>query len=310
MQVATSGPASGGLAAPMLSASAMGMKLFRFGPVGQEKPGLIVDGVGRVDVSAFGEDYGEAFFGSDGPARLARFYMEHPEQCPHVAADARIAAAVARPSKIVCVGLNYRDHALETGAPIPSEPVLFMKASSAVCGPYDDLRLPRGSSKTDWEVELGVVIGKTARYVEESAALEHVAGYVLLNDYSERAFQKERGGQFTKGKSADTFAPVGPFVVTADALDASDLRLWLSVNGEPCQDGRTSTMLFSVPALIAYISSFMTLLPGDVLSTGTPAGVGAGRTPARFLRAGDIVEFGIDGLGEARQVVIGPALAC
>ncbi|HYP97904.1 MAG TPA: fumarylacetoacetate hydrolase family protein [Polyangiaceae bacterium] len=282
------------------------MKLFRFGSVGAEKPGLIVDGVGRVDVSAFGEDYGEAFFGSNGPARLARFYAEQPERCPHVPADARIAPAIARPSKIVCVGLNYRDHALETGAAIPTEPVLFMKASSAVCGPNDDLQLPRGSLKTDWEVELGVVMGKTARYVEQAAALDHVAGYVLLNDYSERAFQKERGGQFTKGKSADTFAPIGPFVVTADAIDASDLRLWLNVNGESCQDSRTSTMLFSVPELIAYISSFMTLLPGDVLSTGTPAGVGAGRKPPRFLRAGDVVEFGIDGLGEARQVVITP----
>lgn len=282
------------------------MKLFRFGEPGSERPGLLVDGVGRVDVSAFGEDYGEAFFASDGARRLARFHAEHAEQCPLVPADVRIAAAVARPSKIVGVGLNYRDHALETGAQIPTEPVLFMKASSAVCGPYDDLRLPRGSSKTDWEVELGVVIGKTARYVEQSAALEHVAGYVLLNDYSERAFQKERGGQFTKGKSADTFAPIGPFLVTGDAIDASDLRLWLNVNGEPCQDSRTSEMLFSVPELIAYVSSFMTLLPGDVLSTGTPAGVGAGRKPARFLTAGDIVEFGIDGLGEARQVVIAP----
>jgi 2-keto-4-pentenoate hydratase/2-oxohepta-3-ene-1,7-dioic acid hydratase in catechol pathway len=286
------------------------MKLFRFGPVGREKPGLIVDGVGRVDVSAFGEDYGEAFFGSDGPARLARFYAEQPGQCPHVAADARIGPAIARPSKIVCVGLNYRDHALETGAAIPSEPVLFMKASSALCGPYDQLLLPRGSLKTDWEVELGVVIGKTARYVEEASALEHVAGFVLLNDYSERAFQKERGGQFTKGKSADTFAPVGPFVLTSDAIDACDLRLWLSVNGELCQDGRTSALLFPVPKLIAYISSFMTLLPGDLLSTGTPAGVGAGRKPPSFLKAGDVVEFGIDGLGEARQVVIANGPAC
>ena len=184
--------------------------------------------------------------------------------------------------------------------------MLFMKASSAVCGPNDDLRLPRGALKTDWEVQLGVVIGKTARYVEESAALEHVAGFVLLNDYSERAFQKERSGQFTKGKSADTFAPIGPFVVTPDAIDASDLRLWLNVNGQPCQDSRTSSLIFSVPQLIAYISSFMTLLPGDVLSTGTPAGVGAGRNPPSFLKAGDVVEFGIDGLGEARQVVIAP----
>ncbi|HEX3852661.1 MAG TPA: fumarylacetoacetate hydrolase family protein [Polyangiaceae bacterium] len=279
------------------------MKLFRFGAVGAEKPGLIVDGVGRVDVSAFGEDYGESFFGSDGPARLGRFYAEHPEQCPHVAADARIGPAIARPSKIVCVGMNYRDHALETGSKTPDEPVLFMKATSAICGPYDDVSLPRGSVKTDWEVELGVVIGKTARYVTEQKALDHVAGFVLLNDYSEREFQRERGGQFTKGKSADTFAPIGPFVVTADVLDASDLRLWLNVNGEPCQDSRTSSLIFSVPRLIAYISSFMTLLPGDLLSTGTPAGVGLGRKPPSFLKVGDLVEYGIDGLGEARQTV-------
>jgi 2,4-didehydro-3-deoxy-L-rhamnonate hydrolase len=283
------------------------MKLFRFGRAGSEKPGLIVDGVGRVDVSAFGEDYGEAFFGSDGPARLARFYAEHPGQCPHVAADARIAPAIARPSKIVCVGLNYRDHAMETGAQVPTEPVLFMKATTAITGPYDDLVIPRGSVKTDWEVELGVVVGKTARYVDEARALEHVAGFVLLNDYSERAFQRERGGQFTKGKSCDTFAPIGPFVVTTDAIDSSDLKLWLTVNGEACQSSRTSELIFSVPQLISYISSFMTLLPGDLLSTGTPAGVGLGRKPPRFLKPGDLVEFGIDGLGEARQRVVASA---
>ena len=283
------------------------MKLFRFGPAESEKPGLIVDGVGRVDVTAFGEDYGEAFFGSDGPARLARFYAEHPEQCPHVAADARIAPAIARPSKIVCVGLNYRDHAAETGAQVPTEPVLFMKATSAIVGPYDDVVIPRGSQKTDWEVELGVVVGKTARYVSEARALEHVAGFVLLNDYSERAFQRERGGQFTKGKSCDTFAPIGPFVDTSDAIDASDLKLWLTVNGEACQSSRTSELIFSVPQLIAYISSFMTLLPGDLISTGTPAGVGLGRKPPTFLKPGDLVEFGIDGLGEARQRVIASA---
>ena len=285
------------------------MKLFRFGPAGSEKPGLIVDGVGRVDVSAFGEDYGEAFFASDGPARLARFFAEEPERCPHVAADARIGPAIARPSKIVCVGLNYRDHALETGAQIPAEPVLFMKATTAICGPYDDLVLPRGSVKTDWEVELGVVVGKTARYVSEADAPSHVAGFVLLNDYSEREFQRERGGQFTKGKSADTFAPIGPFVATTDSLDASDLRLWLAVNGAACQDSRTSELIFSVPRLIAYISSFMTLLPGDLISTGTPAGVGLGRKPPSFLKAGDCVEFGIDGLGEARQQVSGSSAA-
>jgi 2,4-didehydro-3-deoxy-L-rhamnonate hydrolase len=286
------------------SASPGAMKLFRFGPPASEKPGLIVEGVGRVDVSAFGEDYGEAFFGSDGPVRLARFSRDHLAECPHVAADARIAPAIARPSKIVCVGLNYRDHAAETGAQVPTEPVLFMKATSAIVGPYDDLIIPRGSVKTDWEVELGVVIGKTARYVDEAHALEHVAGFVLLNDYSERAFQREHGGQHTKGKSADTFAPIGPFVVTSDELDASDLELWLNVNGESCQRSRTSELIFSVPQLVAYISSFMTLLPGDLLSTGTPAGVGLGRKPARFLQPGDVVEFGIEGLGEARQHVI------
>ena len=279
------------------------MKLFRFGRAGFEKPGLIVDGVGRLDVSAFGEDYDERFFGTDGLPRLARFYAEQPERCPHVAADARVGPAIARPSKIVCVGLNYRDHALETGAPIPAEPVLFMKATTAICGPYDDLVLPRGAAKTDWEVELGVVIGKTARYVEETAALSYVAGFVLVNDYSERAFQRERGGQFTKGKSADTFAPIGPFLSTADALNASDLRLWLNVNGRPCQDSRSSQMIFSVPHLIAYVSSFMTLLPGDLLSTGTPAGVGLGRVPPEYLKPFDVVEFGIEGLGEARQRV-------
>lgn len=279
------------------------MKLCRFGALGHEKPGVLVDGVGRLDVSAFGEDYGEAFFGSDGPARLARFVRDSPERCPHVHEAERVGPAIARPSKIVCVGLNYGDHALETGAKIPDEPVLFMKASSAICGPFDDLLLPRGSEKTDWEVELGVVIGKTASYVEEASSLEHVAGYVLLNDYSERAFQKERGGQFTKGKSADTFAPIGPFVATPDELDASDLRLWLTVNGEPCQDSRTSALIFAVPKLIPYISSFMTLLPGDLISTGTPAGVGLGRKPPSFLKVGDVVEFGIEGLGQARQRV-------
>ena len=277
------------------------MKLIRFGAQGLEKPGLIVDGLGRVDVSAFGEDYGEAFFDSDGPTRLARFFADQPERCPPVPAHVRLGSAIARPSKIVCIGLNYRDHALETGAQIPTEPVIFLKATTAMCGAYDELILPRGSLKTDWEVELGVVIGKTARYVEEAAALSHVAGYVLVNDYSERAFQRERGGQFTKGKSADTFAPVGPFLVSEGALDASDARLWLNVNGEACQDSRTSQMIFSVPNLIAYVSSFMTLLPGDLISTGTPAGVGLGRKPPRYLNPGDVVEFGIDGLGEARQ---------
>jgi len=279
------------------------MKLFRFGPPGAEKPGL-VSGERWLDVSAFGEDYGEAFFESDGLARLGAFMAAEGPRCPAIPPDARRASAIRRPSKIVCVGLNYRDHALETGAQIPSEPVLFLKAPSALSGPNDDVIIPRQSQKTDWEVELGVVIGKTARYVEEGSALDYVAGYVLVNDYSEREFQRERGGQFTKGKSADSFAPVGPLLVTADELDASDLALWLSVNGQECQKSRTSSMIFAVPRLVSYISSFMTLVPGDLISTGTPAGVGLGRKPPSFLRPGDVVEFGIEGLGEARQRVI------
>jgi 2,4-didehydro-3-deoxy-L-rhamnonate hydrolase len=286
------------------------MKLCRFGAPGAEKPGLVVAGAGgqesneRVDASAFGEDYGEAFFGSQGPERLARWFASHAAHCPRVSKDARWGPAIARPSKIVCVGQNYRDHAAETGAPIPNEPVLFMKATSAISGAYDDVIIPRGSLKTDWEVELGVVIGKAARYVPEAHWRDHLAGFVLHNDYSERAFQRERGGQFTKGKSADSFAPIGPFLVTSDELDASDLRLWLSVNGEVCQDGRTRDLIFGVPHLVSYISEFMTLLPGDLISTGTPAGTGIGKKPPLYLKPGDRVEFGIDGLGSARQRVV------
>ncbi|RYZ06490.1 MAG: FAA hydrolase family protein [Myxococcales bacterium] len=282
------------------------MKLFRFGVPGRERIGLLADQAGRVDVSAFGEDYDEAFFGTDGLNRLARWYEAHAAECPNVGADERIGPVVARPSKIVCVGLNFRDHAAETGAQVPTEPMLFTKSTTALAGPYDDLPLPRGSRKTDWEVELALVIGRRARYVEKARWREYVAGFTLMNDYSEREHQKERGGQFVKGKSADGFAPLGPLLVTVDEVAFENLRLELRVNGQPMQAGSTSDMIFDVPTLVSHISEFMTLLPGDVISTGTPAGVGAGRTPPLFLRPGDVVEYEGEGLGAARQRIVEP----
>ncbi len=260
---------------------------------------LLADGT-HIDASAFGEDYGEAFFASRGLARLAEWIAQAGD-LPRIPYKVRLGPPVTRPSKIVCVGLNYADHAKESGLKPPGEPVLFLKASSAVCGPDDDVLLP--GEKTDWEVELAVVIGKTASYVSQASALEHVAGYVLHNDYSERSFQIERGGQWVKGKSCDTFAPLGPFLVTADEIpDPDNLRLWLRVNGTMMQDGTTRNFIFGVAEVISYISQFMTLLPGDIISTGTPAGVGLGLKPPRYLKPGDIVELGIEGLGSARQV--------
>lgn len=280
------------------------MKLIRFGQLGSEKPGLLLSDTERVDASECVNDYDEAFFAGDGLERLADWARLHAAAAPRVPAGVRWGAPVARPSKIVCIGLNYRDHARETGAPIPAEPILFFKATTALCGPHDDLVLPRGSTKTDWEVELAVIIGKRARYVAESEALDHVAGYALHNDYSERAFQLERGGQWVKGKSADTFAPLGPTLCTRDEIeDERELSLWLSVNGESMQRGSTRDMIFGVRQLVSYVSEFMTLLPGDVISTGTPAGVGMGRKPQRFLVPGDVCELGIDGLGSSRQRV-------
>lgn len=278
------------------------MKLIRFGAPGAEKPGLLLDDGTRLDASGFGEDYTESFFGGDGLERLAAWAASRGKTAPRVAGHVRWAAPTPRPSKIVCIGLNYRDHARETGAPIPAEPILFFKSTSAFVGPNDDLVIPRGSEKTDWEVELAIVIGQRARYVTEDAALGHVAGYALHNDYSERAFQLERGGQWVKGKSADTFAPFGPFVATRDEIaDVQSLALWLKVNGELVQNGNTSDMIFGVREVVSYVSQFMTLLPGDVISTGTPAGVGLGLSPPRFLRAGDVCELGIEGLGSSRQ---------
>lgn len=278
------------------------MKLIRFGEPGAERPGLLGADGQRIDASSFGEDYGESFFAGDGLERLREWSRERAPSAPRVGAEVRWAPPIARPSKIVCIGLNYRDHARETGANIPEEPILFFKATSAFVGPNDDLIIPRGSQKTDWEVELAVVIGARARYVSQSVALGHVAGYALHNDYSERAFQHERGGQWVKGKSSDNFAPFGPFVATRDEIpDPQKLELWLEVNGERVQHGNTSNMIFGVAHLVSYVSQFMTLLPGDVISTGTPAGVGAGFKPPRFLRAGDVCELGVAGLGRSRQ---------
>jgi 2-keto-4-pentenoate hydratase/2-oxohepta-3-ene-1,7-dioic acid hydratase in catechol pathway len=278
------------------------MRLCRFGAPGEEKPGIILENDGgRIDLSAFGEDFDESFFSSDGIARLAR----NVDACPRVSESTRIAAPIGRPSKIVCVGLNYSDHAAETNSELPKEPMLFSKATTAMCGARDAIIIPRDGTKTDWEVELAVVIGKRAQYVPLDDWKDYVAGYCVMNDVSERAFQKERGGQFIKGKSADTFAPFGPFLRTADEVtNPNSLQLRLSVNGEIRQQGSTEAMIFNVPFLVSYISQFMTLLPGDVISTGTPAGVGAGCKPPQFLNPGDILDYSVEGLGECRNEVV------
>ena len=280
------------------------MKLIRYGAAGSERPGVIIDDK-RYDVSAIIKDYDEDFFENNGLVRLKDHITKNKGNLPMVDDNERLGSPVARPSKILCIGLNYADHAKETNAPLPSEPILFMKSTTSLVGPDDDIMIPKGSEKTDWEVELAVVISKKASYVDEGQALEHVAGYVLHNDVSERAFQLERNGTWDKGKGCDTFAPLGPFLVTPDELtDINNLNLWLTVNGEKMQDGTTANLIFSIPFLISYISQFMTLLPGDVISTGTPAGVGLGFKPPVYLKPGDVVELGIEGLGTARQQVI------
>lgn len=257
------------------------------------------------DVSAFGEDYGEKFFETDGLNRLAAWWAANSASCLQVPAGARLGPAVQRPSKIVCIGLNYADHAKETNAQIPAEPIVFFKSTSSLVGPNDDLIIPRNSEKTDWEVELAVVIGKKASYVDEKDAMDYVAGYCLHNDYSERAFQLERGGQWVKGKSNDTFAPLGPWLATKDEIaDVNNLRLWLTVNGKTMQDGTTANLIFKLPFLVSYLSQFMTLLPGDVISTGTPAGVGLGMNPQVYIKPGDVIELGIDGLGTSKQTAV------
>lgn len=278
------------------------MKLIRFGEVGKEKPGVQLENGTRLDVSAFGRDYNEDFFGTDGLVQLKDWLAKNESSCPKVDKSVRLGAPLVRPSKIVCVGLNYAKHAAESGMSVPKEPVLFFKATSAIVGPNDDVVIPKGSQKTDWEVELAVVIGKKASYVSEADALDHVAGYVLHNDYSERAFQIEREGQWVKGKSCDTFAPVGPFIATKDEIkDPNNLHLWLKLNGETVQDSSTSDFIFNVQEVVSYISQFMTLLPGDIISTGTPFGVGLGFNPPKYLKAGDVVELGIEGLGTSKQ---------
>ncbi|GAA4730578.1 fumarylacetoacetate hydrolase family protein [Flavisolibacter ginsenosidimutans] len=279
------------------------MKLIRFGSVGQEKTGVII-GEDYYDTSSFGEDYNEAFLQNDGLNRLQKFVDANKGSLPKISKDVRLGSPLARPSKIICIGLNYADHAKETGAATPKEPIVFFKSTTALIGPNDDVVIPKNSTKTDWEVELAVVIGKKATYVVESEAMDYVAGYCLHNDLSEREFQLERGGQWVKGKSCDTFAPLGPFLVTKDEIaEVNNLRLWLTLNGQTMQDGTTANLIFNVPFLVSYLSQFMTLLPGDVISTGTPAGVGLGMKPAVYLKAGDVVELGIDGLGTQKQNV-------
>ena len=278
------------------------MKLIRFGKAGQEKPGIHLDGK-NYDLSAFVKDYDESFFEQNGLEKLASIVNE--EKLPLVEDGQRIGSPIARPSKILCIGLNYAKHAKETGAAIPTEPILFMKSTTSLTGPFDNIIIPKNSEKTDWEVELGVVIGKKASYVSEEEAMDYVAGYVLHNDVSERAFQLERGGTWDKGKGCDSFAPLGPWLVTKDEIpNPHTLRLWLSLNGKMMQDSNTDDLIFNIPQLISYSSQFMTLLPGDVISTGTPAGVGLGFSPNIYLKPGDVVELGIDGLGSSKQTVV------
>lgn len=277
------------------------MKLVRYGEAGSERPGLIdADGAVR-DLSTHVDDIAGATL---SPASLAGLAKIDPRSLPLVPGSPRVGPCVAGVGKFICIGLNYSDHAAETGAKVPPEPIIFMKATSAIVGPDDDIVIPRGSEKTDWEVELGFVIGKTAKYVSEADALDHVAGYCVVNDVSERAFQTERSGQWTKGKSCDTFGPIGPWLVTRDEVaDPQDLKMWLTVNGEKVQDGSTRTMVYGVAFLVSYLSQFMSLHPGDIVTTGTPPGVGMGMKPPRYLKAGDVVELGIEGLGRQRQTV-------
>ena len=279
------------------------MKLIRFGAINEEKPGVFLANGTKLDVSAFGHDYDEAFFGENGTEKLQDWLKNNQDSCPVIGDDVRLGPPLMRPSKIVCVGLNYAEHAAESGMDIPEEPVLFFKATSAIVGPNDPIIIPKGSEKTDWEVELAIVVGKKASYVSEKDALNHVAGYVLHNDVSERAFQLERSGQWVKGKSCDTFAPIGPFIATPDEIgDPNNLNLWLTLNGEQMQNSSTSDFIFNIQHVVSYISQYMTLLPGDIISTGTPFGVGLGLTPPRYLQDGDIMELGIEGLGVSKQM--------
>jgi 2-keto-4-pentenoate hydratase/2-oxohepta-3-ene-1,7-dioic acid hydratase in catechol pathway len=278
------------------------MKLLRYGPPGAEKPGVL-DGEGRIrDLSAHVADIAGATLSPDGLAALAALPLD---SLPIVDPAVRLGPCVTGTGKFICIGLNYSDHAAETGATVPTEPVIFMKATSAIQGPNDPVEIPRDSVKTDWEVELGVVIGKTAKYVSEEDALDHVAGYCVINDLSERAFQLEHQGQWTKGKSCDSFGPVGPWLVTKDEVaDPQALDMWLEVNGHRYQNGSTRTMVYGVAFVVSYLSRFMSLRPGDIISTGTPPGVGLGQKPPVYLKAGDRMELGIQGLGQQRQICV------
>ncbi len=281
------------------------MKLFRFGQEYHEKPGVILADGTKIDVSAFGEDYTESFFTNEGLNRLQLWLESNQSACPLVGDNERLASCIARPSKIICIGLNYAKHAAESGMAAPAEPVVFFKATTALCGPNDNVVIPKNSVKTDWEVELAFVIGKKASYVSKDNAMDYIAGYCLHNDYSEREFQLERGGQWVKGKSCDTFAPLGPFMATKDEIpNPHQLNLWLKLNGNMLQDSNTNDMIFDIPTILSYLSEFMTLLPGDVVSTGTPAGVGLGFKPPVYLKPGDVVELGIENLGIQKQLAV------
>lgn len=280
------------------------MKLIRFGEAGKEKPGILI-GEKRYDVSSIVTDYNESFFEENGLEKLKKTLESNPV-LPEVDGSVRLGSPVARPSKIICIGLNYVDHCRETNSPIPVEPIIFFKSTTALCGPNDDLIIPKDSTKTDWEIELAFVVGKKASYVDEADAMDYVAGYCLHNDYSERAYQLERGGQWAKGKGCDTFAPLGPFMATTDEIaDVDNLSMWLTVNGKTYQNSNTSNLVFKIPFLVHYLSQFMTLLPGDVISTGTPPGVGLGIKPEPvYIKPGDVIELGMEGLGSSKQTAI------
>ena len=281
------------------------MKLIRFGEPGNEKPGLFISDNKYIDVSDICNDFNEEFFADGGLIRLQTWFDAHRNSLSYISQPVRLGAPVYKPSKIVCIGLNFGKHAKEAKMERPSEPVIFFKATSAICGPNDNLIIPRNSNKTDWEVELAMVISKEAKYVNEQDAMDFVGGYLLHNDYSDREFQLERGGQWVKGKSADTFAPLGPYLVTPDEInDVNNLNMWLKVNGDIRQQGNTSDFIFDIPYLVSYVSEFMTLLPGDIISTGTPYGVALGMKNPQYLKPGDVVELGIDGLGISRQNVV------
>jgi 2,4-diketo-3-deoxy-L-fuconate hydrolase len=280
------------------------MRLVRFGPKGKEKPGILTGQNIRLDLSGRFADWNSKFFAEDGLQKLAEVAASQASSLAAVPESERWGAPVARPGKVICIGLNYSDHAKESGMPVPAEPIVFLKAANTVVGPYDEVLIPRMSEKTDWEVELGVVVGSEARYVESvEFAAAHIGGYCISHDVSERAFQLERGGQWTKGKSCDTFNPLGPWLATPDEIaDPANLAMGLKVNGESKQRGNTSTMIFNPAYLIHYLSQFMTLEPGDLISTGTPPGVGLGFKPPQYLKAGDVVDLTIEGLGSQRQV--------